>query len=127
MRNKIIKALQWFCNVIRKYKLMLLWTTLVIYLLFDLNNDLSIIYSETLRWEAYLFYFLILMYLSFPLGMFLNIIFIIIFNLLDLAISIEYLNKIDILITTLCCSIGFYIQWYILFPKLIKFINRRKM
>lgn len=105
----------------------LLWIITLIVLVSHLLISIFKTDNPTLEFEAYLFYVIILVFLSFPLGSFANLILLIAYHIINPVLSIELENIIFSVLITIVSSISFYYQWYVLFPKLrnrfIKFKN----
>lgn len=102
----------------------LLWIITLIVLVSHLLISVFKTDNPTLEVEAYLFYVIILVFLSFPLGSFANLILLIAYHIINPVLSIELENIIFSVLITIVSSISFYYQWYVLFPKLRnRFIN----
>ncbi|MDG6896222.1 hypothetical protein [Volucribacter amazonae] len=106
-----------------KIKLMIIWLVLIVILIFDLIFKVNSANSDFLKWEAHLFYFSALFYLSFPLGSIMIILYSILIDFIDINLSLEIKNIIDVIMIAIVSTISFYIQWYILFPKLISYLK----
>ena len=110
----------------RKFPI-LLWIITLVVLVCNLFISLFNTDNPTLEFEAYLFYIIILVILSFPLGSFVNLILLIVYHIINPVLSIKLENIIFSILVTIISSISFYYQWYVLFPKLsskfIKFKN----
>ena len=95
---------------------------------YEESQVLSISYHVFYNFLTFsLFYIIILVILSFPLGSFANLILLIAYHIINPVLSIKLENIIFSILVTIISSISFYYQWYVLFPKLsskfIKFKN----
>lgn len=106
-----------------KRKLMFIWLILIVILIFYLIFKVNYTNSDFLKWEAHLFYFSALFYLSFPLGTIMIILYSILIDFINVNLSLEMKNIIDVIMITIASTISFYIQWCILFPKLISYLK----
>ncbi|TGY49359.1 hypothetical protein E5343_07115 [Rodentibacter caecimuris] len=95
-------------------KLFILWLIIIVFLLIRLFININSTDVELYVFEAYILYIGILFLLSFPLGS----VFIIIVMLIGSWLFPNIPNNLSVIIITTSSSLGFYIQWYKIFPKL---------
>lgn len=86
----------------------------VAFLLIKLAKDINSTDVELYIFEAYVFYFGVLLLLCFPLGS----LFIVIFMLVGGSFFNNVNNDVAIIIITILGGLGFYLQWYNIYPKL---------
>ncbi|MDO4430686.1 MAG: hypothetical protein Q4B95_05235 [Lonepinella koalarum] len=114
-----MKTLSRLGSIIKRRKLMFIWMSFVIALSGDLIYKIFYVsLSPTLRFESFIFYIGCLTFFSFPLGTIMTVLSIILFSLLDNVLNIELGDIFSVILATTITTICFYIQWYILWPKL---------
>lgn len=106
-------------SIIKRRKLMFIWMSFVIALSGDLIYKIFYVsLSPTLRFESFVFYIGMLMFMSFPLGTASIIILFILYNLLPINMHIDTENIMAVIICTITSTICFYIQWFWVFPRI---------
>lgn len=102
-----------------------IWLVLNSLFLFNLISNVSSTENETLIWESYLLYIMLIMTLGFPFGSIFSCLFILIINFFELILGIDIFNDyIFISGLTISSFLGAYIQWFKIYPKMKEYIKR---